>query len=106
MKTDPKLLAVICDRHDLPTPILEHRFHPSRKWKFDYAWPTFWIALEMEGGAYSGHGHRSVGKFLKDIEKYNMAAVMGWRVIRCTTDQMADGTAFEMVRRALYKQAE
>ena len=29
----------------------EYRFHPTRKWRFDYAWPENKIALEVEGGS-------------------------------------------------------
>jgi very-short-patch-repair endonuclease len=103
VKPSPALLASICDRFDIPVPVCELRFHPTRKWKFDYAWTYLKVVLELEGGAYAGHGHRSVGKFLADMEKYNTAAMMGWKVLRCTTTQMESGEAFEMVHKALYK---
>ena len=25
---------------DLPGPVPEYRFHPTRRWRFDYAWPA------------------------------------------------------------------
>ena len=59
------------------------------------------IALEVEGGAFSGHGHRSVGKFLRDMEKYNEAVLAGWRLLRCTTDDIKSGTVFTLLGRAL-----
>lgn len=30
--------------------VAEHRFHPFREWRFDYAIPELKIALEVEGG--------------------------------------------------------
>lgn len=68
----------------LPAPLTEHRFHPDRKWRFDYAWPDAKVALEVEGGVWTGGRHTSSSGFLKDIEKYNAAARLGWRVLRCT----------------------
>lgn len=68
----------------LPAPVTEHRFHHERKWRFDYAWPDARVALEVEGGVWTGGRHTSSAGFLKDIEKYNAAARLGWRVLRCT----------------------
>ena len=36
----------------------------------------------MEGGIYTGTGHAKTGKYLKDMEKYNMAQLKGWIVLR------------------------
>jgi hypothetical protein len=35
------------------------------------------------------------------MEKYSEAAIRGWRVLRCTPQQVADGTALSLVERAL-----
>lgn len=53
-----------------------------RKFKFDYALPRIKVAIEIEGGIYSGRAHGSVTGILRDMEKYNLAAMLGWRVIR------------------------
>jgi hypothetical protein len=57
--------------------------------------------MEVEGGAYSGHGHRSVGKFLRDMEKYNEAVIAGWRVLRCTPQDIESGAVFVLLKRAM-----
>lgn len=90
-----------CMTRGLPLPQREYKFHPTRKWKFDFAFPEYMVALEIEGGAFRGHGHRSVGRFLRDIEKYNEAAVAGWCVLRCTTDDLSDGLIFSTLKRVL-----
>jgi len=60
----------------------ELKFHPERKWRFDFAWPKHRIALEVEGGVYSRGRHLTPKGFIADCEKYNAAARMGWRVFR------------------------
>ena len=68
-----------------PKPILEFRFHPTRKWRFDYAWPNRKVALELEGGIWSRGRHTRPLGFLEDMEKYNEAAAMNWLVLRYQT---------------------
>lgn len=72
----------------LPLPCLEHKFHATRRWRFDYAWPEQRVALEVEGGIWSGGRHIRPKGFIADMEKYNTAAVEGWRIIRCTPDDV------------------
>lgn len=69
-------------------PVAEHRFHPTRRWRFDYAWVQHKLALEIEGGIWVGGRHNRATGFVKDVEKYNEAAVLGWRVLRLTPAQV------------------
>lgn len=60
----------------------EFKFFEGRQWKFDFALPEAKVAIEIEGGIFSGGRHtRSVG-YLKDLEKYNTATKLGWRIFR------------------------
>lgn len=60
----------------------EFRFHPTRKWRADFHVPPL-ILVEVEGGVYHARsGHRSVTGILRDIEKYNASAALGYRIIR------------------------
>jgi hypothetical protein len=74
---------------------------PERKWKFDYAWPEHLVALECEGGVWVGGRHTSGSGFLKDIEKYNAAAVRGWLVLRCTPATLFAEATFKMINLAI-----
>ena len=87
----------------LPPPVREHRFHKTRKWRFDFAWPARMLALEFEGGVYARgrQGHLSVRRFNADCEKYNEAALLGWRVIRMTRAHLDSGQWVEWIRRGL-----
>jgi len=80
---------------NLPEPVAEFAFHPSRKWRFDYAWPELKIALEVEGGLWlARHGKKSrhfTGTGAAgDMEKYNQAALYGWRVVRSTPTSLTN----------------
>jgi hypothetical protein len=111
----------------LPTPLAEHCFMPGRRWRFDFAWPAFMVALEVEGGAYSrlvvvergyelkqgrrvalaagtrlrlGGRHHSAEGLDADAQKYNAAAVLGWMVIRATSSMVERGAAIDALRDA------
>ena len=82
----------------LPKPEREWKFDAKRRWRFDYAWPERMIALEVEGGIWTGGRHTRGAGFLKDVEKYNRAAVLGWRLVRVTPDKLVSAGTFEMLR--------
>ena len=67
--------------------IPEYRFHPERLWRFDYAIPGMMVAIEIEGGVWTIGRHTRGSGFIKDMEKYNAAAIMGWKVLRYTPQQ-------------------
>ena len=67
--------------------VKEFKFHPTRRWRFDYAIPEHKIAVEVEGGVWTNGRHTRPQGFLGDIEKYNTATLMGWRVFRTTPDR-------------------
>lgn len=62
----------------------EHRFHKSRKWRFDLALIVNHkkIAVEVEGGIWVGGRHTRPVGFAKDMKKYNEATICGWAVLR------------------------
>lgn len=65
---------------DLPGPVPEYRFHPVRRWRFDWAWPARRVACEIDGGQWRAGGGRHNTD--PDREKLNTAAALGWRVLR------------------------
>jgi len=77
----------------LPEPEREYRFHPTRRWKFDFCWPSKMVAVELEGGTWTGGRHTRPVGFEKDCEKYNEAAIMGWKVLRFTANMVRSGEA-------------
>ena len=86
----------------LPPPVREHRFHPKRKWRFDFAWPPRLLAVEVEGGIFKRVSRHSRGMgFVQDTDKYNAALLLGWRVLRFTHIQIRNGEALHTIREAL-----
>lgn len=79
--------------------VKEYRFHPTRKWRFDYAVPAIRMAVEVEGGVWTGGRHTSGKGFLGDMEKYNEAALLGWCLIRTTPDQLLTSKTIELIKR-------
>jgi very-short-patch-repair endonuclease len=98
--TDTYLLMCRCFGDDLPEPQIELQFHPTRNWRFDIAYPGR-VAVEIDGGQWVANGGRHNRD--SDREKLNEAAVLGWRVLRFSTQQLdADPEqCIETVRRAL-----
>lgn len=80
----------------------EHRFYKPRKWRFDYALPYYKIAVEVEGGVWNGGRHIRPQGFLGDIEKYNTAALLGWRVFRTTPDKLLSQQTIKLLKSAIY----
>jgi very-short-patch-repair endonuclease len=66
----------------------EYRFHPTRKWRFDYAHLGAKVAVELDGGVFTQGRHVRGAGFLRDREKINAAQLMGWRVIELGTGQV------------------
>lgn len=78
----------------------ELRFDPIRRWRFDFAIPSHKVAIEIDGGVWTG-GHHTRGQgFLDDCEKLNAAACAGWRVLRFVPAQVFNGQLFDTVKRA------
>ena len=102
MTHNPKLVDAFFRSYSIPIPMKEWKFHPTRKWRFDYAWDLTAfdtrniievpkgvnvrvftnLALEVEGAVWIQGRHTRGSGFVKDMEKYNEAAVLGWRIIR------------------------
>ena len=85
--------------------VMEHRFHPKRRWRFDLCWESKMVALELEGGIWNFGRHTRGSGYQKDCHKYNEAALHGWLVIRATTEMVNDGSAVEYLKRAMEERA-
>ncbi len=73
---------------DYPQPVREYRFHQTRKWRFDFAWPEAHVAVEVEGGTWDRGRHTRGAGYAGDCAKYNAAVLGGWRVLRFTSDML------------------
>lgn len=87
------------------SPVAEYKFCPGRQWRFDWALPDLKIAIEQEGGIWTRGRHTRGAGWLRDAEKYNCAAAMGWRLFRFSPQQFQSGEAQLFVAQAIQKAA-
>ena len=87
--------------NNIPLPITEYQFHPTRKWRFDYYWQQNKFALEVEGGVWTGGRHIRGTGFIKDMEKYNSAAIMGFRIIRTVPNELTSESTIRMIKQLI-----
>lgn len=92
----------------LPAPEFEFKFHPERKWRFDVAWPEDakrWgghnVAIEVQGGLFSSGRHNRGAAMLKEYEKLNEAAAMGWRVLFVQPRDLCTSETVKLIKRCL-----
>jgi hypothetical protein len=72
-----KAFALAWKHTDIPI-LPQHKFHPKRKWAFDFAFPEVFLAIEIQG---YGRGHASYLGMKSDYEKHNAAIEFGWTII-------------------------
>lgn len=98
---DPaETLAIQIRAVRLPAPQREYKFHPSRNWRMDFAWPHCKIAVEVEGGTYVKGRHVRPEGYRKDCIKYNEAALLGWTVLRGDTKMVKDLDLLKTIEKA------
>lgn len=90
-------LAAYCKSRSYPEPVAEFRFHPQRKWRFDAAFVDDLLAVEFQGGAFSGGRHTRGAGFSRDAEKFATAAALGWRIMPITTEQLNAGALWPLL---------
>jgi hypothetical protein len=80
----------------------EYHFHPNRKWRFDFIVARErvkrQVAFEIEGGIWSRGRHVRPQGFQDDLDKYNAATALGWRVFRFSTEDVFSLKAKHFVR--------
>lgn len=85
----------------LPVPAREYRFHDTRRWRFDFAWPDIKLAVEVEGVVWKGKGgrHQRADGMTADCQKYGAAMELGWDVYRCTQKMVENGQALNTIEK-------
>ena len=88
---------LLCRLAGLPEPVAEYRFDPVRRWRFDWAFVPQKVAVEQEGAIFTQGRHTRGAGVIKDMEKYNRAASLGWKVFRGTPQQIAAGELLPLI---------
>lgn len=101
MKYKPEIVLAYWHAQGIPAPAAEHRFHPERKWRFDWAWPAYWTYLEVDGGIWIAGGHCRGAQVKKDWEKRNAATALGWRGLWCEPRDLCTADMAAAIKAAL-----
>ena len=101
MKYKSEIVLAWFNRNEIVMPELEFKFHPERRWRFDFAWPEHKLALEVEGAVWAGGRHTRGSGFVKDMEKYNKAVLLGWRILRTTPQNLCMIETVKMLKTAM-----
>jgi hypothetical protein len=91
-KTEQAIAARIVEL-GYPAPEQQFRFHPVRRYRFDFAWPAKRLALEFDGGTFGDtatSGHQGHG-YANDCRKCNLATAIGWRVYHLSSIMHKEG---------------
>lgn len=105
------LFASQCRSYRLPRvePQLRFAKHIGRQWRFDFAFPEFHLAVEIDGVAVKRIGkqlvvlgrHASIEGIRGDHEKINTAILLGWSVLRFLQTDVKPKRAIETTMRVL-----
>lgn len=77
--------------------VQEFQFNTTRKWRADFHIKNTKLLIEVEGGIWSGGRHTRGKGYLGDMEKYNAATMMGYQVLRFSTEQVTSGFAIKQI---------
>lgn len=110
--------ALHVQTYALPRPATQLHFalkDLGRQWRFDFAWPAYMLAVEVEGLVVRNlrdlkaqkdvkvvyGGHATITGIREDMEKYNAAARLGWYVLRFEQELIRTGAAIQETKRFL-----
>lgn len=113
MKYNKTIVVAWMIEQGIPKPETEYKFHETRKWKMDFAWPDNWsgicvtipihrpVCLEVQGGIFIQGRHSRGAAMLKEWEKLNEVACMGYRVLYCQPKDLCTAEMAAIIKRAL-----
>jgi hypothetical protein len=76
----------------------------GRQFHCDFAWPTFRLIVEVEGGLWRPQGvgaHSGGAAIERDIEKSQYACRLGWWLLRITEKDIKTGNALTVIQSTL-----
>lgn len=86
------IVTALCQADGWPVPVAEVRLIPSRRFRCDFVWSDHRLVLEVQGGVFvAGRHSRGIGQ-VRDMEKFNLLTLAGYRLLQVTPKQVTDGT--------------
>lgn len=65
----------------------------GRQFRFDFALVHLGLGIEINGGIWTKGAHGHPSDILRNMEKTNLAAALGWRVLAFSPEQVKNGLA-------------
>jgi hypothetical protein len=109
---NPKIVTAYFREHGIPEPVYEYKFCPTRRWRFDLAWPVInfgqdnptpfdgQLAIEVQGGIFVQGGHNRGAQMRNEHEKRNKAACMGWRILYVEPQELCMASTVLLIKEA------
>lgn len=79
----------------------QFKFHHSRQWRFDFAWPRYKIAIDINGGTYNRGKHSRGPAQRNDYEKWSEASILGWMVLLVDSKDVSKRIHIDRIQRAI-----
>ena len=70
--------------------VREYRGIPDRNFRFDFCHVPSRVAIEIQGGVWTGGRHSGGVGQIKDFEKLNLAILEGWSVFQLSSEMITD----------------
>ena len=94
-------LALHIRINGLPKPEREYKFHLTRKFRADFCFIDHMLIVEVDGGTWGKGGHSSGTGIERDYERDAEAMLLGYRVLRFTTNQVNTLYAIKTIQKIL-----
>lgn len=82
----------------LPAPDREYKALANRRYRWDFAWPSYSLLVEVQGGIWMKGGHSSGAGITRDCTKLSLATLAGWATMQVTKDHIESGEALQWIR--------
>lgn len=69
-----------------------------RKFRADIGFPQEHLLIEIEGGNWTRGGHTRGQGYEDDCEKYSIASILGYTLIRVTYGMVNNGLAYQLMK--------
>ncbi len=99
--SDPRIIDAAFKAAGIQVPVREYRITETRRFRWDYAWPEYRVALEQQGGVWSRGAHGRGTGIVRDQEKANLAAMHGWLCLYCQPRDLLKRETMEAIARTL-----
>lgn len=81
----------------LPDPEREVKLSSEYAHRWDFVWPRYRLAVEINGGIWNVGGHSTGRGILRDMTKLRIATLAGYRSFQFDADAVEDGSAVAAV---------